>query len=67
VISCAAYTQVDKAEEDRALAFLINRDSARAVPSYSVLNKEKIRTVLDYNIPHWRQSLTSMLEQMSEL
>ena len=36
-------------------------------PSYSVLNKEKIRTVLDYNIPHWRQSLTSMLEQMSEL
>jgi dTDP-4-dehydrorhamnose reductase len=31
------------------------------------LNKEKIRTVLDYNIPHWRQSLTSMLEQMSEL
>ena len=31
VINCAAYTQVDKAEEDRALAFLINRDSARAV------------------------------------
>ncbi len=31
VINCAAYTQVDKAEEDRELAFLINRDSARAV------------------------------------
>ena len=31
VINCAAYTQVDKAEEDRELAFLINRDSAGAV------------------------------------
>ncbi len=31
VINCAAYTQVDKAEEDRDLAFLVNRDSARAV------------------------------------
>jgi dTDP-4-dehydrorhamnose reductase len=31
VINCAAYTQVDKAEEDRQQAFLVNRDSARAV------------------------------------
>ncbi len=33
-------------------------------PAYSVMNKGKIRSVLDYNIPHWRQSLTSMLKQM---
>ncbi len=31
VINCAAYTQVDNAEENRELAFLINRDSAKAV------------------------------------
>ena len=31
VINCAAYTQVDKAEEDRQQAFLVNRDSAKAV------------------------------------
>jgi len=31
VINCAAYTQVDRAEEDKKLAFLVNRDSAGAV------------------------------------
>ncbi len=31
VINCAAYTQVDKAEEERELAFAINRDAAHAV------------------------------------
>jgi len=31
VIHCAAYTQVDKAEEERELAFRINRDAAGAV------------------------------------
>ena len=31
VINCGAYTQVDKAEEERELAFTVNRDAARAV------------------------------------
>jgi len=32
-------------------------------PAYSVLGKEKIRQVLGYDIPHWRQSLRSMLKE----
>ena len=32
-------------------------------PAYSVLSKEKIRSILAYDIPHWRQSLISMLQE----
>jgi len=35
-----------------------------ARPSYSVLSKEKIRAVLDYDIPHWQTSLETMLQQL---
>jgi dTDP-4-dehydrorhamnose reductase len=31
VVNCAAYTQVDKAEEDRERAFMINRDAAHVM------------------------------------
>ncbi len=31
VINCAAYTQVDRAEDERQLAFTVNRDAARAL------------------------------------
>lgn len=34
-------------------------------PNYSVLDKQKIRRVLGYQIPHWRDSLHSMLAEMS--
>jgi dTDP-4-dehydrorhamnose reductase len=32
-------------------------------PAYSVLSKEKIRPVLAYDIPHWRDSLCRMLRE----
>jgi len=31
VVNCAAYTQVDKAEQDRKRAYIINRDAARVL------------------------------------
>jgi dTDP-4-dehydrorhamnose reductase len=33
-------------------------------PAYSVLSKVKIRQVLDYSIPHWRESLTAMMQSL---
>ena len=35
-------------------------------PAYSVLSKEKIRSVLDYPIPHWRESLEVLLRAIQE-
>jgi len=35
-----------------------------ARPAYSVLSKRKIRAALNYNIPHWRESLREMLTQL---
>jgi dTDP-4-dehydrorhamnose reductase len=37
--------------------------SAAQRRAYSVLSKEKIRRILGYDIPHWRQSLRNMLEE----
>jgi dTDP-4-dehydrorhamnose reductase len=33
-------------------------------PAYSVLSKVKIRQMLDYSIPHWRESLTAMMQSL---
>jgi dTDP-4-dehydrorhamnose reductase len=33
-------------------------------PAYSVLSKVKIRQVLDYPIPHWRDSLRAMMQAL---
>jgi len=35
-------------------------------PAYSVLSKVKIRQTLDYPIPHWRESLTAMMQALLE-
>jgi dTDP-4-dehydrorhamnose reductase len=35
-------------------------------PAYSVLSKVKIRQLLDYPIPHWRQSLTAMMQALKQ-
>ena len=34
-------------------------------PAYSVMSKVKIRGILDYEIPHWRDSLNIMLNQLT--
>ena len=34
-------------------------------PAYSVMSKARIRAVLGYPIPHWRESLYAMLRQQS--
>jgi len=36
-----------------------------ARPAYSVLSKVKIRQALDYPIPHWRESLRTMMQDLS--
>jgi len=36
-------------------------------PAYSVMSKVKIRSILNYNIPHWRNSLNTMLNQLTSL
>ena len=36
-------------------------------PFYSVLNKEKIRCNFKLNIPHWRDALTEVLNDMKEV
>ncbi len=33
-------------------------------PHYSVLNKQKVRDVIDFDIPHWRESLVNMMNQL---
>ncbi len=35
-------------------------------PEYSVLSKRKIRSALNYQIPHWRESLREMLTQFKK-
>lgn len=37
-----------------------------ARPAYSVLSKEKIRGILDYPVPHWRESLRAMLKELKK-
>lgn len=36
-------------------------------PAYSVLNKSKLKNSFNYNIPHWRDSLTECLNNLSRL
>jgi dTDP-4-dehydrorhamnose reductase len=36
-------------------------------PAYSVMSKAKIRSVLNYRIPHWRDSLHAMVNQLTVL
>lgn len=33
-------------------------------PAYSIMSKARIRRLLDYDIPHWRDSLRAMLDQL---
>lgn len=62
-------------DEARALGFPIQARRVRPIPTvayptparrpaYSVLNKQKIRTLLGRPIPHWRVSLITMLQEL---
>jgi len=64
IVAIAA--QLGHAKKVRRLLPIPSREypSAAKRPNYSVLNKEKIRPVLGYEIPHWRDSLQCMLAEM---
>lgn len=62
-------------DEARALGFPIKAQRVRPIPTaayptparrpaYSVLDKQKIRAVLGRPIPHWRESLITMLREL---
>ena len=56
VINCAGYTKVDKAEEERDMAFKINRDGVRNIALFS--NKRQIRLIhisTDYIFDGWQE------------
>ena len=63
-------------QEARALGMALKVERIRPIPAsawptpaarpaWSVLSKEKIRAVLDYDIPHWRDSLKTLLQQLT--
>jgi dTDP-4-dehydrorhamnose reductase len=42
IVNCAAYTAVDKAEEDAANAYKINKDAVRLLAKFAAKNKAKL-------------------------
>ncbi len=57
VINCAGYTKVDKAEEQRDMAFKINRDGVRNLALFS--NKRQIKLIhisTDYVFDGWQEA-----------
>ncbi|MDR3266844.1 MAG: dTDP-4-dehydrorhamnose reductase [Tannerella sp.] len=42
IVNCAAYTAVDKAEDDRQLCYKINRDAVRNIGEVAALNQAKV-------------------------
>jgi len=62
----AIATQRGHSKKVRRLLPIPSREypSAAKRPTCSLLNKEKIRPVLGYEIPHWRDSLQSMLAEL---
>jgi dTDP-4-dehydrorhamnose reductase len=57
VVNCAAYTQVDKAEEDVELAFRINRDAAKEIAKGVAHTQGKLLHIsTDYVFDGWKSS-----------
>ncbi len=62
-------------EEAQSLGFNLNVRTVNPIPTHayptpairpvcSLLSKEKIRAEINYNIPHWRESLKTMLQEL---
>ena len=59
--------------KEQIISILKEHEAGASVPDLAycppglvgALSKEKIRAVLDYDIPHWRDSLKTLLQQLT--
>ena len=60
MINAAAYTAVNKAEEEQDITYAINRDGT----ANSMLDCEKIKNTFGIEMPSWKESLNQVLTEL---